>query len=105
MRRGLEVLVASGLPEVPQFLEKWQGKAIWQRVAGGLFLYTTDTTEGYDLFDISTGEAAGTAAPLSAISTKVGLNQLADLPLAGLSLASIFFLAAIGLAFTFGVAM
>ena len=46
---------------------------------------------------------AAAASTLAAISIKVGLNQLADLTLDGLSLASIFFLAAIGLAITFGV--
>ena len=40
---------------------------------------------------------------LDAIILKVGLNQAADLALDGLSLASIYFLAAIGLAITFGV--
>ncbi|MGC9417417.1 MAG: urea ABC transporter permease subunit UrtB [Rhodovulum sp.] len=46
--------------------------------------------------------AAATAA-LDAIALKVGLNQAADLTLDALSLASIYFLAAIGLAVTFGV--
>ncbi len=40
---------------------------------------------------------------LDAITVTVGLNQAADLALDGLSLASIYFLAAIGLAITFGV--
>lgn len=40
---------------------------------------------------------------LASISTAVGINQTADLFLDGLSLASIYFLAAIGLAITFGV--
>ena len=40
---------------------------------------------------------------LSSIELKVGLNQAADLALDALSLASIYFLAAIGLAITFGV--
>jgi len=40
---------------------------------------------------------------LEAILFKVGMNQAADLALDGLSLASIYFLAAIGLAITFGV--
>jgi urea transport system permease protein len=40
---------------------------------------------------------------LEAITLKVNLNQAADLALDGLSLASIYFLAAIGLAITFGV--
>ncbi|SIO30772.1 amino acid/amide ABC transporter membrane protein 1, HAAT family [Rhodovulum sp. ES.010] len=42
-------------------------------------------------------------AALEAIRLKVGLNQAADLTLDALSLASIYFLAAIGLAVTFGV--
>lgn len=43
------------------------------------------------------------AETLEAITLKVNLNQAADLALDGLSLASIYFLAAIGLAITFGV--
>ena len=46
---------------------------------------------------------AAAADTLEAIQFKVGLNQAADLALDGLSLASIYFLAAIGLAITFGV--
>ena len=46
---------------------------------------------------------AAAVTTLNAISTKVSLNQAFDLTLHGLSLASIFFLAAIGLAITFGV--
>lgn len=51
-------------------------------------------------------DAEVTAAALDAlngIETRVGLMQVADLTLDGLSLASIYFLAAIGLAITFGV--
>ena len=40
---------------------------------------------------------------LNAIETRVGLARMADLVLDGMSLASIYFLAAIGLAITFGV--
>ncbi|KNG92106.1 urea ABC transporter permease subunit UrtB [Pseudaestuariivita atlantica] len=40
---------------------------------------------------------------LTAIETRVGVNQVLDLSLDALSLASIYFLAAIGLAITFGV--
>ncbi|MDK3018219.1 urea ABC transporter permease subunit UrtB [Pseudodonghicola flavimaris] len=43
------------------------------------------------------------AETLAAISTTVGVNQALDLTLDALSLASIYFLAAIGLAITFGV--
>ena len=47
--------------------------------------------------------AAAAAAALKAIDTKVGAMQAVDLGLDALSLASIYFLAAIGLAITFGV--
>ncbi|MEM8538275.1 MAG: urea ABC transporter permease subunit UrtB, partial [Pseudomonadota bacterium] len=51
--------------------------------------------------DNAVTEAARTA--LDAIESRVGLNQFFDLSLDALSLASIYFLAAIGLAITFGV--
>jgi urea transport system permease protein len=47
--------------------------------------------------------AAAAVAALKSIETKLGLMQAADLGLDALSLASIYFLAAIGLAITFGV--
>ena len=47
--------------------------------------------------------ALAAADVLSGIETKVAWNQMADLGLDALSLASIYFLAAIGLAITFGV--
>ncbi len=46
---------------------------------------------------------AAAASTLDRIEFRVGLNQAADLTLDALSLASIYFLAAIGLAITFGV--
>ncbi|MCK0097138.1 urea ABC transporter permease subunit UrtB [Yoonia sp. F2084L] len=55
----------------------------------------------YDESDAAITDAAATA--LRAIETKVALSQAADLGLDALSLASIYFLAAIGLAITFGV--
>ena len=57
----LDVLVESGLPEVPGFLERWQNKEVWQRTSDGLFFYVTETDGGYALFDIATGAPAGTA--------------------------------------------
>ena len=57
--------------------------------------------DAYDEPDAAVTAAAVTT--LAAIETRVGLNQMADLALDGLSLASIYFLAAIGLAITFGV--
>jgi len=47
--------------------------------------------------------ATAAAAALATIENKVQVNQFADLALDALSLASIYFLAAIGLAITFGV--
>ncbi|MDJ0626766.1 MAG: urea ABC transporter permease subunit UrtB [Rhodobacter sp.] len=49
------------------------------------------------------GVAQAALQALAAIDRSVGLNQAADLTLDALSLASIYFLAAIGLAITFGV--
>jgi urea transport system permease protein len=57
----LDVLVESGLPEVPVFLERWQNKEVWQRESDGLFFYASETDGGFDLIDIATGEPAGTA--------------------------------------------
>jgi urea transport system permease protein len=55
----------------------------------------------YDERDAAVTDAARTA--LRGIDEKVGFMRAADLALDGLSLASIYFLAAIGLAITFGV--
>ncbi len=51
--------------------------------------------------DVTITDAA--LVSLEALQTRIALNQSADLFLDGLSLASIYFLAAIGLAITFGV--
>ena len=57
----------------------------------------------YERYTGSSGIAVSAAAVLSVIENKVALNQAFDLGLDALSLASIYFLAAIGLAITFGV--
>ncbi|MCE8005728.1 urea ABC transporter permease subunit UrtB [Aestuariivita sp.] len=57
--------------------------------------------QAYDEPDIRITDAA--RAALDAIETRVAFSQAADLALDALSLASIYFLAAIGLAITFGV--
>ncbi|PRZ41843.1 amino acid/amide ABC transporter membrane protein 1 (HAAT family) [Tritonibacter scottomollicae] len=56
--------------------------------------------EDYDEPDPTITDAA--RATLDTVETRVGLEQTVDLTLDGLSLASIYFLAAIGLAITFG---
>ena len=61
----------------------------------------------YRFFEVFTGAAPAVALAarevLRGIETSVALNQTADLALDAISLASIYFLAAIGLAITFGV--
>jgi urea transport system permease protein len=58
----------------------------------------------YEVYTEQSPEIVDAAkSALDAINTKVGFSQIVDLLLDGLSLASIFFLAAIGLAITFGV--
>ena len=65
-----------------------------------------ETLAGFSFYERYTGTpsiALAAAAVLSGIETKVAVNQTVDLGLDALSLASIYFLAAIGLAITFGV--
>ncbi|MCF3934723.1 urea ABC transporter permease subunit UrtB [Acuticoccus sp. M5D2P5] len=65
-----------------------------------------DLVDTFNFFDAYREDPQITEAVLGtigAINTKVRLNEMADLSLDALSLASIYFLAAIGLAITFGV--
>ncbi len=57
----------------------------------------------YERYSGSPSVAVAAAAVLTGIENKVAVNQAFDLGLDALSLASIYFLAAIGLAITFGV--
>ncbi|WP_210528721.1 urea ABC transporter permease subunit UrtB [Rubellimicrobium arenae] len=59
----LDRLVASGLPEVPTFLERWQAKEVVQRQSDGLFFYGTKEGGGHVLFDVSSGEEVGHSGP------------------------------------------
>ncbi|WP_323768284.1 urea ABC transporter permease subunit UrtB [Marinovum sp.] len=52
----LEALVASGLPEVPGFLNRYAEKEVWQREADGLFFYAEERGDAYALTDIDSGE-------------------------------------------------
>jgi urea transport system permease protein len=56
-------LIDAGLPEVQIFLERWQGKQVFQRESDGLFFFAEEEGEGHVLFDISTGEEVGWAGP------------------------------------------
>ncbi|PTX56160.1 amino acid/amide ABC transporter membrane protein 1 (HAAT family) [Litoreibacter ponti] len=58
----------------------------------------------YEIYDEPNADITAAAeAALASVESRVALAQTADLALDGLSLASIYFLAAIGLAITFGV--
>ncbi|MEM6406810.1 MAG: urea ABC transporter permease subunit UrtB [Pseudomonadota bacterium] len=51
----LDDLVASGLPQVPRFLEAWSAKNIWQS-PDGVFFFATESDDTLALRDIDTGE-------------------------------------------------
>lgn len=57
----LEALTASGLPQVPVFLNRYAEKEVWQREADGLFFYAEDSGDAYALIDLDSGETVGTA--------------------------------------------
>ncbi|MGZ2258564.1 urea ABC transporter permease subunit UrtB [Roseobacter sp. A03A-229] len=66
--------------------------------------YALNTYVFYELYDEPDAEITAAAeAALASVEQRVAFAQAADLALDGLSLASIYFLAAIGLAITFGV--
>ncbi|SHI33709.1 urea ABC transporter permease subunit UrtB [Wenxinia saemankumensis] len=88
--RAYEALAAQGLAEPFVTEEELQAA-----VAAHVF------AEVHDEDDPAVTDAA--RAVLTGIERKVGVNQAADLALDAISLASIYFLAAIGLAITFGV--
>ncbi|MEM8731897.1 MAG: urea ABC transporter permease subunit UrtB [Pseudomonadota bacterium] len=55
-------LLASGLPEVQTFLERWRDKEVWMHREDKLFFYVeTDDKETYRLIDLDTGEVAAEA--------------------------------------------
>lgn len=75
----IEALGASGLPEVPVFLERWQDKALYVRKVDGVFFYAAKSAEGRDLIDISTGEivASGVdAGTLKQIKPNGGVRKV-----------------------------
>ena len=58
----LEILIASDLPEVPEFLSRWQARDVFQRISDGLFVYVEDEdADPLVLLDITTSEVLGTA--------------------------------------------
>ncbi|MEO1549542.1 MAG: urea ABC transporter permease subunit UrtB [Pseudomonadota bacterium] len=63
-------IVATGLPEVQVFLERWREKEVWQRKDDKLFFYAREQADKtFDLLDLSTQEVVASA-------TKSELRQL-----------------------------
>ena len=52
----LDDLVASGLPQVPVFLEQWAERSVWQDDATGLFYFAKEAGDTLALRDVDTGE-------------------------------------------------
>ncbi len=73
----LSDLLDSGLPEVPQFLDRWQNREVSVRTADGRFFYTRAEDGALTLLDISTGNPAGTAerAEMSEIRPNGGVRR------------------------------
>ena len=78
-RRSVQVaiddLMALGQPEVPVFLERWQGKEVYQWETDGQFYYV-DGADPFDLIDVSTGEVVGQApkGEMSQIKPNAGVR-------------------------------
>ncbi|MBN9887838.1 urea ABC transporter permease subunit UrtB [Salipiger abyssi] len=74
----IDALVASGLPAVPQFLERWADRSVYQRESDGLFYYAKENGDTYSLTDISTGADAGTApsAEMTEIRPNGGVRRV-----------------------------
>ena len=78
-RRSVQVaiddLMALGQPEVPVFLERWQGKEVYQWETDGQFYYV-DGADPFDLIDVSTGEIVGQApkGEMSQIKPNAGVR-------------------------------
>ena len=115
-----EVLVANideglvgGIPVATLNTDAARQTAYDALVAAGVAENAVSDAERQDILDTYTFYEVYTAAPppvalaaaaaLASIENKVAVSQVADLGLDAISLASIYFLAAIGLAITFGV--
>ncbi|MEY1554006.1 urea ABC transporter permease subunit UrtB [Yoonia sp. R2331] len=57
----LDDMVATGLPQVPTFLEEWSDKNVWQNEETGIFFIATENDDTLTLTDIDSG--AQTTAP------------------------------------------
>jgi urea transport system permease protein len=59
---AIAALAGSGLPGVPEVMQKWQDRDLWVRDADGLFVYATPEGDALALSDIDSGAALGVAA-------------------------------------------
>ena len=89
VQETIDRLVASDAAGVATFLERWAAREVFQRVSDGLFFYAVETDAGHDLFDIATGEAAGTAGPreLTPIRPNAGVRGVIEQALVATQLA------------------
>ncbi len=60
---ALDALAASGLPQAPAFLERWQNKEVYQRTEDGLFFYAAKSDTSLTLTDIDSGDVSEAADP------------------------------------------
>ena len=58
----LDDLAASGLPQVPVFLEQWAEKNVWREDETGIFFIATEEGDDLTLTDIDTGEVSNASA-------------------------------------------
>jgi urea transport system permease protein len=57
----IEDLVASGLPQVPRFMERWQDRDLWMRDEDGTFFYARELDDGtFELIGLTSGEVEDT---------------------------------------------
>ncbi|MBL8791014.1 MAG: urea ABC transporter permease subunit UrtB, partial [Rhizobiales bacterium] len=71
-------LLASGVPGVQPFLEKWGKREIWVRKADGAFFTVVKDGETFRLTDIATGSEVGTAqkSEIDQVKPNAGVQAL-----------------------------
>jgi urea transport system permease protein len=73
----LDDIVASGAPQVGDFLEHWQDKTVWQRDADGVFFFAVEDGDDLTLRDIdSSVETIAPKAGFSQIKPNGGVRRL-----------------------------
>ena len=74
---AIDALIEADLPQAPTFLERWQGKEVWQRKEDGVFFYV-EGDGPFTLIDIDTLEPVGTAekSDLKQIKPNAGVRKV-----------------------------